>query len=73
MGGRDVIDLVELYLCYKLAVIIGLPAHRSIKGYCCIGDIFQVFILYIYRKISILEGKGEGIVIAFIRNDNGTV
>ncbi len=66
MGGRDVIDPVEFYFRYKLAVIIGLSGHGSIKGNRCIRDIFQVFILHIYRKISILEGHAEGVVIAFI-------
>ncbi len=66
MGGRDVIDLVEFHVGYKLAVIIGLTGHGPIKGNRCIRDIFQVFILNIYRKISILEGQAEGIVLAFI-------
>ena len=66
MGGRDVIDLVEFHFCYKLAVIIGLSGHDPIKGNRCIRDIFQVFILNIYREISILEGQAEGIILAFI-------
>ena len=45
MGGRDIIDLVELDLGYILAVIIGLSADGPVNGNRCIGDIFLVFIL----------------------------
>ena len=51
-------------------MIISLSAPGSVDEDCSVGDNFLLFILHIYREVSILKGQGKGVVLTFIRNGN---
>jgi hypothetical protein len=73
MGCRDIIDLIERDPGCILAVIIGLSADGPVNDNRGIGDLPCVFILNRDGEIGTFKRKSEGIILAFIRNNDGTV